>query len=126
MHPEFDDAGLPKAIPVTPVGSQDDTGRYHPIYSVSSSPPQDNGFPWEKTLQIALGVLGVGGLGGAGVAMRFASRAKTALGIACRLADDNAVAETDDQVRLAKSLAEARQIREGVHAMTQKARKNTK
>ena len=126
IRPEFDDAGLPKAIPVTAVGSQDETGRFHPVYPVSKqAPTPPEPFPWESILQVALGVLGITGLGGAGVALRVAGRAKTALGIVCQLADANARADTDLQVEQNKMIAQHQQESAGVRVMTQKARRKS-
>ena len=123
IRPEFDDAGLPKAIPVAPVGSQDGAGVFHPPFAVSSeapTPPQP--FPWDTILQVGVALLT--GAGGAGLlAGRVVGRVKTALSIACQLADDTATAETDEQVRLAKQLAESKQIRAGVHELTAQVRK---
>ena len=126
IRPEFDDAGLPKAIPVTAVGSQDETGRFHPVYPVSKqAPTPPEPFPWESILQVALGALGITGLGGAGVALRVAGRAKTALGIVCQLADANARADTDLQVEQNKMIAQHQQESAGVRVMTQKARRKS-
>jgi hypothetical protein len=124
VSPEFDDAGKPKAIPVTAAGSQDPTtGKFHPLYPVSGQTPTPPApFPWETILQVALGVLGVGGLGGASVAMRVAGRARTALQIACDLADQNATAETDLDVERNKLIAAQRQAAAGVQALTQAVR----
>lgn len=124
IRPEVDDAGKPKAVPVTVAGSQDlATGEFHPLYAVSDQAPSPPAtFPWETLLQVALGVLGVGGLGGAGVAMRVVGKARTALQIACDLADQNANADTDLQVERNKMIASQRQAAAGVLAMTQKAR----
>lgn len=124
VRPEFDDHGLPKAIPVAPVGSQDlATGDFHPPFPVSEDPPAPSpSFPWETILQIALGVLGVGGLGGAGVAIRVVGKAKTALRIACDLADANARAESDLEVEQNKMIAAREQERTGVRTLTKKVR----
>ena len=124
IRPQFDDDGLPKATPVTIVGAQDlTTGKFVPAFPVSDEPPTPPGpFPWESILQVALGVLGVGGLGGAGVALRVAGRAKTALAIVCQLADANARADTDLQVEQNKMIAQHQQESAGVHVLTQRVR----
>ena len=124
IRPQFDDAGLPKATPVTIIGAQDlTTGKFVPAFHVSDEPPTPPGeFPWESILQVALGVLGITGLGGAGVALRLAGKAKTALGIVCQLADANARADTDLQVEQNKMISQHQQESAGVRKMTQKAR----
>ena len=124
IRPEFDDHGLPKALPVAPVGNQDlATGDFHPPFPVSQDPPSPPpSFPWETILQVALGVLGVGGLGGAGIAVRGLSKARTAIRIVADLADANANAETDADVVRNKMIAAQLQEQAGVRTMTQKAR----
>jgi hypothetical protein len=124
IRPEFDDKGLPKAIPVTNVGSQDlETGIFHPAFPVSSEPPAPPAkVPWEAFLQIALTIAGVGGLGGAGVAMRVASKAKTAIKLVAELAD--AQEATSDPETLVKNKRLSAQMQEaaGVKALIKKVR----
>lgn len=124
IRPEFDDAGKPKAVPVTVAGSQDlATGEFHPLYPVSDQAPTPPApFPWETILQVALGVLGVGGLGGAGVAMRAVGKARTAISLVANLADAQAAAETDDEVAANKRLAAQMQQAAGVRSLIQAAR----
>lgn len=121
IRPEFDDKGKPKAIPVTPVGGQDmSTGRFQPIYDVSDqspSPPTDWWPMAEKGLMVVLGLLT-----GTGAGMVLVRRAKTALKIACDLAEANGEAETDEQVEKNKRIAESLQMKAGVQVLTQKAR----
>lgn len=124
IRPEFDDAGLPKAIPVAPVGSQDAAGVFHPPFPVSEKAPSPpSGFPWETVLQIGLGVLGVGGLGGAGVAMRAVGRAKTALSLVCSLADAQEATSDPEALKRNKMLAARAQEAAGVRALVQQVRK---
>jgi hypothetical protein len=124
IRPQFDEEGLPKATPVTVVGTQDlDTGVFHPAFPVSAEAPTPPAkVPWETIIQIALGVLGVGGLGGAGVAMRTISRCKTALSLACNLAD--AQETTSDPETLAKNKQLSAQMQEaaGVRTLIKKVR----
>lgn len=124
IRPEFDDAGKPKATPVTIAGTQDlQTGEFHPLYPVSDETPTPPApFPWEAILQIALGVLGVGGLGGAGVAMRAVGKTRTALSMVCNLVDAQASAETDADVAKNKLLAQQMQEAAGVRTLIQSVR----
>jgi len=85
-------------------------------------PPLAPVIPWDAILQVALGVLGVGGLGGAGVAMRVVGKTRTALRIACDLADQNANAETDADVERNKMVAAQQQMAAGVQSLTQNVR----
>lgn len=121
IRPEFDDKGKPIAIPVTPVGSQDmTTGQFKPIYPVSNESPTPPTDWWplaEKGLMVVLGLLT-----GTGAGVVMVRRAKTALKIACDLADANAEAETDEEVQKNKGIAEARQLKAGVQTLTQKVR----
>jgi len=123
VRPEFDDKGAPVAIPVTPAGSVSSDGVFTPVYTVSDSAPhKPQPFPWGDILNIGLGLLGVAGGGYGLVAAKIASKAKTALRIACDLAEENADAETEDQVRFNKELARKQQEAFGVRDITQKAR----
>ena len=124
IRPEFDDAGLPKAIPVAPVGSQDAAGVFHPPFPVSEKAPSPpSGFPWETILQVGLGVLGVGGLGGAGVAMRAVGRAKTALSLVCSLADAQEATSDPEALKRNKEIAAQMQDAAGVRKLVQQVRK---
>lgn len=121
IRPEFDAQGKPKAIPVTPVGGQDPaTGRFQPIYDVSDESPAPPTDWWPMIEKGAFVLLGL--LTGTGGGMVLVRRAKTALKIACELADRNADAETDEQVAENKRLAVSQQIKAGVHDLTQKVR----
>lgn len=122
VRPEFDQQGLPKALPVTPVGSIAADGSLVPVYPTSNESPQPARFPWGTIAQVALAVLGVGG-GGYGLLVgRVANKAKTALRIACNLAEANAQAETDEQVLVNKQAAARLQDEAGVRLLTQKVR----
>jgi hypothetical protein len=124
IRPEFDDAGLPKAIPVAPVGSQDSAGMFHPPFPVSEkSPTPPPSFPWETILQVGLGVLGVGGLSGAGVAMRTVGRAKTALSLVCSLADAQEATSDPEALKRNKMLAAQAQEAAGVRSLINHVRK---
>ena len=120
VRPEFDDNGLPIALPVTPAGSVSPEGVYTPVYPVSDNPPAPPK-DWSGLLE-QIATLGLGLLLGGGAAVPLVNRAKTALKIACNLADRVSNAETDDDVKAAKKLAEEQQIAAGVHALTQKVR----
>lgn len=71
----------------------------------------------EKGLMVVLGLLT-----GTGAGMVLVRRAKTALKIACDLAEANGEAETDEQVEKNKRIAESLQMKAGVQVLTQKAR----
>lgn len=120
-----DENGLPMTLPVTPVGTIESPAgplEMKPLYPVSKGDAHPPTFPWGTVGTIALAVLGVGG-GGFGLrAASIAAKAKTALQIACSLADQVAVADTDEQVRAAKERAMAEQIKNGVHDLTQSVR----
>lgn len=123
IRPEFDDAGLPKAIPVAPVGAQDAAGVFHPPFPVSEKAPSPpSGFPWETILQIGMCVMGVGGLGGAGVAMRLAGRAKTALSLVCSLADAQEATSDPEALSRNKQMAAQMQEAAGVRNLIKKVR----
>ena len=120
IRPQFDDKGLPKAIPVTPVGSVSANGTMIPIYPVSNeSPTPVNWGAWGT----AIGAITTALLAAYGINLRgFASKAQTALRIACDLADQNAVAETDLDVEHNKMIAHQQQASAGVVALTRKVR----
>lgn len=126
VHPEFDDQGLPKAIPVAPVGAVAQDGTLTPPFPVSGEASQPNPpFNWASLIDIALMVLGATGVGGAAFGVRaisVATKAKTALKIAADLADKNAAAETDEQVAANKQEAQMKQILAGVLAITNQVR----
>jgi len=115
-----DDKGLHIALPVTPAVSVSTEGVYTPVYPVSDNPPAPPK-DWSGLLE-QIATLGLGLLLGGGAAVPLVSRAKTALKIACNLAERVGNAETDEEVKAAKQLAEAQQIAAGVHALTQKVR----
>ena len=120
VRPEFDDKGLPVALPVTPTGSMTPEGVFTPVYPVSDhppAPPKD----WTGVLSTLL-TAGLGVLLGGGAAVPLISRAKTALRIACQLADANANAETDTDVERNKMIAAQQQAAAGVLKLTQAVR----
>ena len=121
VHPPFDDNGKPKALPTAPTGAVDpQTGRFIPPFPVSDeapTPPTD----WWPYLQNAL-LVALGLLTGTGGGMVLVRRAKTALRIACDLADQNAVAETDQDVERNKMIAAQQQAALGVLKLTQAVR----
>lgn len=120
IRPQFDDQGNPIALPVTPTGSISPDGTINPIFPVSDKAP--------KPFNTAAVVAGISGflnllLAAYGINLRgIASKAQTALGIACNLADGNAQAETDEEVERNKRAAFAAQVKANVHQITQKAR----
>lgn len=123
IRPERDRQNLPIAIPVTAIGSVSPDGTLNPIYPVSTetpSPPPS--IPWGTIMTLALGAATVGTGGWAAIAVRVAAKAKTALQIACQLADNNARAETDADVEANKLAAIQAQEVAGVRSLTQKAR----
>jgi hypothetical protein len=127
VRPEFDDKGLPIALPVTPAGAVSPEGVFTPVYPVSvDAPPQPQPFPWGDILNIGLGLLGVAGGGYGLVAAKLAGKAKDALRIACSLADANANAETDLDVERNKMIAAQQQAAAGVAALTQAVRGKSK
>jgi len=121
IRPQFDDQGLPKATPVTLVGSQNlETGQFLPVYPVSDqapTPPKDWWPLLEQGLTLALGLL-VGG----GAAVPLIRRARTAIGLVANLADANASAETDEDVQRNKALNAQMQEAAGVRSLIQKVR----
>jgi hypothetical protein len=123
VHPESDDKGLPVALPVTPAGSVSQEGVFTPVYPVSVDAPKPPApFPWGDILNIGLAALGVAGGGYGLLAAKVAGKAKSALAIACSLADRVSQAETDDDVAKAKDDARIAQIAAGVHDLTKQVR----
>ena len=120
VRPQFDDSGKPIALPVTPTGSISADGTIVPIYEVShESPKPTNWAAVAGGISLVLNAL----LAAYGINLRgVVSKAKTALGIACNLADANATAETDEQVKRNKEIAKDLQVSVGVHDMTQEVR----
>jgi len=120
VRPQFDDKGLPVALPVTPVGSISPEGVFAPVYPVSSeppTPPKDWGPLLEQGLTLALGLL-VGG----GAAMPVIRKLRLAVGQVANLADAQASAETDEDVARNKLLAKQMQEAAGIRNIIQKAR----
>ena len=120
VHPEHDDKGLPIALPVTPTGRVTPDGQLVPVYPVSSQapkPPSDWGPMLEQGLTLALGLL-VGG----GAALPLIRKAKTALSLACNLAD--AQEATTDPAVLAQNKVLSAQLQDaaGVRSLIKKAR----
>lgn len=123
IRPQFDAKGLPKAIPVTPVGSVSPSGELLPIYPVSNEAPTPTNWGAWGAWGAAVGAITTALLAAYGINLRgFASKAQTALRIACDLADQNAIAETDQDVERNKMSASQQQIAAGVQALTQKVR----
>lgn len=123
IRPQFDEENKPIAIPVTPTGSISPDGTLNPIYPVSDKSPQPTNWgAWGTAiggiLTALLAVYGINLRGAVG-------KAKTALQIACDLADQNAVAETDNDVERNKMIAAQRQASAGVMALTQHVRGKT-
>lgn len=121
IRPEFDDSGLPKAIPVTPIGAQDlATGAFIPAYPVSSQapkPPKD----WWPMIEMGLSIL-LGLAVGGGAAVPVIRKARTAIGLVANLADANASADTDADVERNKALAAQMQEAAGVRSLIQSVR----
>lgn len=137
IRPQFDDQGAPIALPVTPTGTISPDGVITPIYPISTAKPTPHpSFPWETALAAILGALGVAG-GGYGLLIRgVAQKAKTALRLACDLADANAnvaeeaaslppeeSAKVIAQIQRNKNIAAQEQEALGVRALIQKVRK---
>jgi hypothetical protein len=124
IRPQFDDQGLPQAIPTTIIGSQDlETGVFHPAFPVSNKAPTPPAkVPWDSILQIALALAGIGGLGGAGVAMRVASKAKTAIKLVAELADAQEATSDPEALEKNKRLSAQMQEAAGVKTLIKKAR----
>lgn len=120
VRPEFDDHNKPIALPVTPVGSISPDGTISPIYEVSNEAPQPTN--WGMIGTIAGGILSAF-LAAYGINLRAGvARAKTALQIACDLADANAKADTDEQVEHNKLIAASLQEQAKVKDLTNRAR----
>jgi hypothetical protein len=120
IRPQFDSDGKPKAIPVTPVGSISPTGELLPIYPVSDEAPTPTNWAGiaATVTTILTAVLAVYGINLRGALGKMTTAAK----IGFDLADANAAAETDEDVNVNKRAAEAFQIKNGVHGLTQKLR----
>lgn len=123
IRPQFDDDNKPIAIPVTPTGSISADGTISPIYEVSNRAPTPlNAAAVVATISGVLNLI----LMAYGINLRgVVSKTKTALGIACSLADGNAQAETDEEVERNKRAAFAAQVRANVHLLTQQERGKT-
>lgn len=124
VRPEFDDKGLPKALPVTPVGTVTPEGALVPVYEVSHAAPQPPADWWpmvQNALLVALGLL-TGTGAGTVMLRRGLGKAQTAIRIVSELADANAKAETDEEVEHNKRVALQRQLQANVHNLTQTAR----
>ena len=120
IRPQFDDKGLPIAMPVTPTGSVSMDGTLTPIYPVSTEAPKATN--WGAIGSI-IGAITTALLAAYGINLRgFATKAQTALRIACDLADQNAKAETDTDVERNKMIAAQQQMVAGVQSLTQQAR----
>lgn len=123
VRPQFDDKGKPIALPVTPTGSISPDGTLNPIYEVSAEAPRPTNW---GTIGVIASVALNAFLAAYGINLRgIASKAKTALGIACDLADANAAAETDEEVQRNKNLAAAAQLKANVYQLTQSVRGKT-
>jgi hypothetical protein len=85
--------------------------------------PQDSG-SWDWLGQ-AGAALGLGGAGAAGLAIRTATKAKTALRLTAALADDLETTNTDEEVIQAKKRHANLQEVAGVRDLIQKARRKT-
>lgn len=120
VHNERDSKGLPIPLATTQAGSVSPEGKFVPTYPVSDEapPPPTDWWPMAKSILLT----GLGLLTGAGGGMVLVRRAKTALRIACDLADANARAETDTDVERNKLIAQQLQMAAGVQAMTQAVR----
>lgn len=120
VRPEFDDHGLPKALPVTPVGSVSPTGDLVPIYPVSNEAPAPTNW---GAIGSVIGAITTALLAAYGINVHgIAGKAKTALQITAELADRNAEAETDEQVQRNKEIAALRQKEAGVYDLVKKVR----
>lgn len=120
VRPQFDDKGKPIAIPVTPTGSISADGTINPIYEVSNESPKPTNWAAIGTgVSVVISAL----LAAYGINLRrVVGKAKGALKIACDLAEANGAAETDDDVKANKRIAESLQLAAGVHDLTQKVR----
>lgn len=125
VYPPRDEAGLPIAAPVTPVGSIETPAgpvAIEAVYEVSKETPRSPTVPWGTIAGVLLTVFGGGGGVVAYRAASIARRTRTALKIATTLVDQVSAAETDDDVKSAKMAAMQAQVREGVHDLTQSVR----
>jgi hypothetical protein len=123
IRPQFDDENKPIAIPVTPTGSISPDGTLTPIYPVSSKSPQPTN--WAA---IGIGISAVlnAVLMAYGINLRGAlGKAVTVARIGMELADANAAAETDEDVRRNKEAALQKQRQANVHKLTQELRGKT-
>lgn len=126
--PERDTAGLPIPLPVTPIGQLETPAgamAITPVYPTSREAPAPPSSAWPTIISIAGLFLGVGGGGIALRSVSIASKARTALGIACTLADRLAEAPDEVAVKEAKARALAQQLSAGVHVLTQEVRKES-
>ncbi|MGL4232112.1 MAG: hypothetical protein ACRCWJ_12175 [Casimicrobium sp.] len=120
VRPQFDDTGLPIALPVTPVGHISPTGELASIYPVSMAAP--TGFDW-GTVGTVIGAVTTALLAAYGInAKGFASKAVSALKIASELADKQEATSDPEMLRANKLAAMERQRAAGVLELTQKAR----
>lgn len=120
VRPEFDDQGLPKALPVTPVGSISPTGELIPTYPVSNEAPAPTNW---GAIGSVIGAITTGLLAAYGINLRgVASKAMTALQITAELADRQEEAETPEQTKRNKEIAALRQKEAGVHDLVKKVR----
>ncbi|MGL4230675.1 MAG: hypothetical protein ACRCWJ_04840, partial [Casimicrobium sp.] len=108
VRPQFDDTGLPIALPVTPVGHISPTGELTPIYPVSDKAPSN--FNW-AAIGTVVGAITTALAAAYGINLRgFASKAQSALKIACELADKQADATDPEVIRMNKLAAQEKQI----------------
>ncbi len=117
IRPQFDNENKPIAIPVTPTGSISPDGTLVPIYPVSDKSPQPTN--WGAIGTVAATIISAL-LAAYGINLRGAlGKMTTVARINAELADDNANAETDEQVARNKHLAFQKQLRANVHKQTQ-------
>jgi len=119
IRPQFDDKGLPIAIPVTPVGSVSMDGTLTPIYPVSVDSPKTT--DWAAIgggLAAVLSTL----LAAYGINIHGLSKAKTAIKLVAELADKNAHAETDEEIIANKAESAKAQEAAGVRHLVSQAR----
>lgn len=120
VRPQFDDKGLPVALPVTPVGSISPTGELTPIYQVSDKSPSS--FNW-AAIGTAIGVVTTALAAAYGINLRgVVGKAQTALKIACVLADKQADTTDPEEIRANKLAAQEQQRAAGVLELTQRIR----
>ncbi len=117
IRPQFDDTGKPIAIPVTPTGSIKPDGTLVPIYPVSDKSPQPTNWVGIVTgiTSVLTAVLAVYGINLRGALGKMTAVAR----INSELADDNANAETDEDVARNKQRAFQKQLQANVHKQTQ-------